>query len=171
MDAWGRRRSWPARSAGADPMSRSAPGFRQERKARRGVRRQAAPSAPGRPPSAPPSVPPTLLVASALAVAAPAHAAEITAGGDDCTLAEAIASANADSAAGNGCVDGHGWDVIFLGANAVLTAADPGSTVAHGGAAGLPDDCGTGDAGELAGCPPRASGWGLADPELLARLR
>lgn len=54
-------------------------------------------------------------------------------------MPRAIVSANADSASGNGCADGSGSDVILLGANVVLSAADPGSTFAQGGAAGLPD--------------------------------
>lgn len=80
-----------------------------------------------------------LLVAVALAHSVPAPAAEITADGLDCTLAEAIDSANADSAGGSGCADGSGTDVILLGADVVLATADPGSTNTQGGAAGLPD--------------------------------
>ena len=52
----------------------------------------------------------------------PLHAAGITVDGTNCTLAEAITSANNDNAAGNGCVDGSGDDTITLQANVDLTA-------------------------------------------------
>jgi hypothetical protein len=57
-----------------------------------------------------------------------------------CTLGDAIAAANSDSTVG-GCVDsGAGPDVLVLGANAVLAAADTSrSTLQLGAFAGLPD--------------------------------
>ena len=56
----------------------------------------------------------------------PLHAAAITVDGTTCTLAEAITSANADNAGGNGCVDGSGADTITLQDNVTLSAADNG---------------------------------------------
>lgn len=57
-----------------------------------------------------------------------------------CTLGDAIAAANSDSTVG-GCVDsGAGPDVLVLGANATLAAADTSrSTLQLGAYAGLPD--------------------------------
>jgi hypothetical protein len=57
-----------------------------------------------------------------------------------CTLGDAIAAANSDSTVG-GCVDsGAGPDLLVLGANAVLAAADTTrSTLQLGAFAGLPD--------------------------------
>ncbi|CAK8714384.1 hypothetical protein KKHLCK_03445 [Candidatus Electrothrix laxa] len=49
------------------------------------------------------------------------HAADITVdAGGDCTLAEAITSANNDDAAGNGCVDGFEDDTIILETDILL---------------------------------------------------
>ncbi|WLE97728.1 MAG: choice-of-anchor Q domain-containing protein [Candidatus Electrothrix communis] len=49
------------------------------------------------------------------------QAAEIIVGADGvCTLAEAITSANNDDAAGNGCVDGFGHDIITLETDILL---------------------------------------------------
>jgi hypothetical protein len=80
-----------------------------------------------------------LAVAACLALAAPA--AGIVADGTDCTLAEAILTANAGGGnLGNGCGAGSaGADTIELGADVVLTAPDPSSISTRGGLAGLPD--------------------------------
>jgi hypothetical protein len=51
-----------------------------------------------------------------------AQAADITVDEINCTLSEAIESANNDSAAGNGCTDGSGEDIITLAANVTLAA-------------------------------------------------
>ena len=64
----------------------------------------------------------------ALGQALPARAATITVDGMTCTLAEAIDSANNDNAAGNGCADGNGADVIDLQTDVLLTAALPSIT-------------------------------------------
>ncbi|GAB4579693.1 MAG: hypothetical protein Fur0022_24310 [Anaerolineales bacterium] len=61
----------------------------------------------------------------ALGQALPAQAAVITVDGVVCTLAEAITSANNDNAAGNGCVDGSGADVIDLQTDVTLSAPLP----------------------------------------------
>jgi hypothetical protein len=68
-----------------------------------------------------------LLVASFLLLLAgsAAQAADITVDGTNCTLAEAIISANNDSASGNGCVDGSGADTITLQVDVTLAAALP----------------------------------------------
>jgi len=57
--------------------------------------------------------------------ALPTHAAAITVDGVVCTLAEAIDSANADDAGGNGCADGNGYDTIQLKADVLLEAPLP----------------------------------------------
>jgi hypothetical protein len=54
-----------------------------------------------------------------------AQAANITVDETTCTLAEAITSANNDSAAGNGCVNGSGTDTITLQQDVLLAAALP----------------------------------------------
>ncbi|MCI5125183.1 MAG: hypothetical protein D3925_12095 [Candidatus Electrothrix sp. AR5] len=54
-----------------------------------------------------------------------AQAADITVDGTVCTLAEAIDSANNDSAAGNGCADGSGDDSITLQSDVILADALP----------------------------------------------
>ena len=68
---------------------------------------------------------PALLGASLLATlvisAAPVHAAGSTADGTDCTIIEAIESAESDTAVG-GCASGSGDDVITMTADATLTA-------------------------------------------------
>jgi hypothetical protein len=64
----------------------------------------------------------------ALGQALPARAATITVDGVTCTLAEAIDSANNDNAAGNGCVDGSGADVLDLQTDVLLSAALPSIT-------------------------------------------
>ncbi len=51
-----------------------------------------------------------------------APAAGITVDGTNCTLIEAIESANNDNAAGNGCTDGSGADTITLQSDVTLTA-------------------------------------------------
>ena len=67
------------------------------------------------------------LLAAALGLTAQAaHSASITVdAGGNCTLGEAITSANNDSATGNGCVDGSGSDIITLQTNVTLAAALP----------------------------------------------
>jgi putative cofactor-binding repeat protein len=75
----------------------------------------------------------SLLAASLLAAALPqeAQAASITVdAGGTCTLAEAITSANNDTASGNGCVDGSGADTITLQADVTLAADLPQITTA-----------------------------------------
>ncbi len=72
-----------------------------------------------------------LLAATLLTATLPnwTQAADITVdAGGTCTLAEAIDSANNDSAAGNGCVDGSGSDTITLQADVTLAAALPDIT-------------------------------------------
>ena len=68
-----------------------------------------------------------LLVASFLLLLAgsAAQAADITVDGTNCTLAEAIISANNDSASGSSCVDGSGADTITLQVDVTLAAALP----------------------------------------------
>ncbi|WP_417916934.1 choice-of-anchor Q domain-containing protein [Candidatus Electronema sp. JC] len=67
-----------------------------------------------------------LLTAALGLTAQAAHSANITVdAGGNCTLAEAITSANNDSATGNGCVDGSGADTITLQTNVTLAAALP----------------------------------------------
>jgi hypothetical protein len=138
-----------------------------------------------------------LLAAATLAIAAPANAVDIAADGVDCTLAEALASANADNAAGNGCADGRGagdapatleaerelaraqpadeavrrlGDVPLLRVGPCSTTSATCSPTRGGkkrsSVAGL-----AADAAELDRCRRELPGWGLADPELLARLR
>jgi hypothetical protein len=68
-----------------------------------------------------------MLLAAALGLTAQtAHSADITVdAGGNCTLAEAITSANNDNAAGNGCVDGSGADTITLAVDVTLAAPLP----------------------------------------------
>jgi hypothetical protein len=67
-----------------------------------------------------------LVLGVKLAAPLPVRAAAITVdAGGVCTLAEAITSANDDSAGLNGCVDGSGADTITLGADITLTDALP----------------------------------------------
>ncbi|MCI5166055.1 MAG: hypothetical protein D3903_08135, partial [Candidatus Electrothrix sp. GM3_4] len=54
-----------------------------------------------------------------------AQAATITVDGSTCTLAEAIDSANTDTAFGNGCVDGFGDDTLILQQDELLITALP----------------------------------------------
>jgi hypothetical protein len=61
----------------------------------------------------------------ALGQALPARAAVITVDGVTCTLVESIASANNDDAAGNGCLDGNGADVIDLQTDVLLPTPLP----------------------------------------------
>jgi hypothetical protein len=61
----------------------------------------------------------------ALGQALPARAATITVDGVTCTLAEAIDSANNDDAAGNGCMDGSGADIIHLQTDVPLSSTLP----------------------------------------------
>lgn len=58
------------------------------------------------------------------------QAAAIIVDETNCTLAEAITSANNDSAAGNGCADGSGADTITLQADVTLAAALPSKSTA-----------------------------------------
>lgn len=69
--------------------------------------------------------------------AGPALAAEIDVDGTDCTLVEAIESANNDDAMGSGCVDGSGADTINLPAGSTHTLTVVNNTSANG-ANGLP---------------------------------
>lgn len=64
-----------------------------------------------------------LLTLGGMTLAAPT--ATITVDGGVCTLAEAIDSANNDNAAGNGCVDGDGADMLELQSNVTLNAELP----------------------------------------------
>lgn len=66
-----------------------------------------------------------LLAAAFFSGARSAYAATITVDGTNCTLAEAIDSANADNANGNGCTDGSGADVLNITADVTLGAALP----------------------------------------------
>ncbi|MGQ0620080.1 MAG: choice-of-anchor Q domain-containing protein [Panacagrimonas sp.] len=71
-----------------------------------------------------------------------ALAADIPVNGTTCTLAEAIFSANNDSAVeggeGNGCADGSGADTLILQANSVHTLTDVNSSFGFYGNNGLP---------------------------------
>jgi hypothetical protein len=67
-------------------------------------------------------------LALALGQALLARAATITIDGVTCTLAEAIDSANNDNAAGNGCVDGSGVDILDLQTDVTLSALLPDIT-------------------------------------------
>ncbi|NUM47143.1 MAG: hypothetical protein HUU38_20785 [Anaerolineales bacterium] len=64
----------------------------------------------------------------ALGQVIPARAAVITVDGVVCTLAEAINSANNDTAAGSGCADGNGEDVLDLQTDVILSAPLPAIT-------------------------------------------
>lgn len=83
------------------------------------------------------------LLVAAGASAVPARAATITVDGSSCTLADAIRSANDDSAPlGSGCADGAGADIIVLDQTETITvpeAAAAGASSIQGGPAGLPD--------------------------------
>ena len=69
----------------------------------------------------------------------PASAANITVDGTNCSLSDAIVSANTDSAQ-SGCVAGSGADTLILDADVNLSASDTtGSTQIAGTYAGLPD--------------------------------
>ncbi|CAK8720013.1 Polymorphic outer membrane protein repeat-containing protein [Candidatus Electrothrix gigas] len=69
---------------------------------------------------------PFLLTLSVLAVTfRPVQATDITVDETTCTLREAIDSANNDTAAGSGCIDGSGDDTIILGTDVILEAALP----------------------------------------------
>ena len=71
----------------------------------------------------------------------PAAAATIYVDGN-CSLGDAVRSANSDNAGASDCEDGSGADVIELTADVTITAADAalsGSTFLSGGTAGLPD--------------------------------
>jgi predicted outer membrane repeat protein len=70
----------------------------------------------------------TLALSASIGSSQSAQAADITVDGTNCTLAEAITSANDDNAAGNGCVDGSGADTITLQTDVSLTAQLPGVT-------------------------------------------
>lgn len=77
-----------------------------------------------------------LVVGSLLMLTRPAAAATITVDGTNCTLVEAIDSANNDNAAGNGCADGSGADTITLQTDVTLTVANNGDD--YEGYNGLP---------------------------------
>lgn len=72
-------------------------------------------------------------VGSLLMLARPAAAATITVDGTNCTLVEAIDSANNDNAAGNGCANGSGADTITLQTDVTLTASNNGGNEGDNG--------------------------------------
>ncbi|MGQ0697560.1 MAG: hypothetical protein ACT4PZ_04890 [Panacagrimonas sp.] len=55
-----------------------------------------------------------LAMAAVSLFASPVIAATINVNGGTCTLAEALANANGDNGAGNGCVAGSGADTLVL---------------------------------------------------------